>query len=142
MSSYFVRYTSNPEADLNRGFSFVGYMLFSTKESALENIADLSGAAYETEDFDFAAWAEDNEHLVGQDNVTDKWGQIRSGLCGYGPFDSVEAAKMAIENGDCAGGTVTISSGAIFEGNQTLDYSIDGQDEGVTFRPVAIVATF
>lgn len=135
---YFIRFTENAEADLERGYSFVGYMLFDTAEAALENIADLTGEAYE-DNFDLDAYIEDNSDLVGQDNVTGQWGQVRSGLCGFGPYASIEDAREALAAG--INTTVLTREGAIFEGSQTFS-SIDGQDEGITFRPVAIVETF
>lgn len=139
MTEYFLRYTENAEADIERGYSFVGYMLFETEREALENVADLTGAAYEDEDFDLAGWCDENAHLVGQDNTTGRWGQRRSGLCGYGPFASVEEAREFIgEGGDC-----TTQNGAIFSGFEVLrDSEVDGQDEGITFRPVEIIEVF
>lgn len=136
--SYFIRFTQNTEADLERGYSFVGYMLFDTAESALENIADLTGEAYE-DDFDLDTYIEDNRDLVGRDNVTGKWGQKRSGLCGFGPYASIEEAREALEAGIDT--TVIFPGGAIFEGSQTFS-QIDGQDEGVTFRPIAVAEKF
>lgn len=137
---YFVRYTSNPQADLERGYSFVGYALFSTREIALETLAENLGK-FDAENFDLTTWAEDYDYLVSQDNTTGKWGTRRSGLCGYGPFESVEAAREAMAAGETSG-TVSGGAGAIFEGIETYDRLMDGQDEGVSFKPVAIVETF
>lgn len=141
MSSYFVRYTDNPEADLERGFSFVSHSLFSTREIALAEIAELTGAAYDTEDFDLTAWMEDNDQLVGQDNVTGLWGQRRSGLCGY-EFATLEDAREFAATGQGSGIAAASSAhGAIFTGYWKHDER-DGQDDGVSFFPVAIVETF
>jgi len=133
-TQYFKRFTANAQADLERGYSFVGYMLFSTMEAALENIADLSGEAYE-DNFDLEAYIEDNSDLVAQDNVTGKWGQRRSGLCGFGAYETAEEAIAADVSYGLGGSVVPV----IFEGEWVFDSNVDGQDEGVTFRPIRIV---
>lgn len=132
-TQYFKRFTENAQADLERGYSFVGYMLFSTMEAALENIADLTGEAYE-DNFGLETYIEENSHLVAQDNVTGKWGQRRSGLCGFGPFESIEEAIADSSTYGLGGPVVPV----IFEGEWVFDSNIDGQDEGVTFRPIRI----
>jgi hypothetical protein len=132
--TFFVRYTSNPEADLERNFSFVGYMLFDTAEAALENIADLTGAAYESEDFDLESWRENNLHLVGQDNVTGKWGQKKSGLCGFGGFETVEEAREFSKNHAYA-----VSTGAIFEGTEVWG---EMEEDETFFRATRIAEVF
>ncbi|GMU26399.1 MAG: hypothetical protein AMXMBFR16_13040 [Candidatus Uhrbacteria bacterium] len=138
MTEYFVRYTCNPGDDIRRGYSFHGYMLFRSKRSALENIADLSGAAYEVEDFNFQRWARENSWRVAKDPATKKWGQRRSGLCGFGPFSEIEEAReFAREN--CYG---LYDHGAIFTGVEVFDQDTDGEDEGVTFKPLSIVEEF
>jgi hypothetical protein len=137
--AYFIRHTNNPEADLERGYSFVGYQLWSTKELALETLAENLGVAYE-EDFDLDAFAEDNDHRVGQDNVTSKWGTVRSGLCAYAEYETLEEAQAALVEGDyahAAGGDFA-QFAVIYEGNRTFNYDIDGQDEGATFKPQSI----
>jgi hypothetical protein len=138
--SYFIRHTNNPEADLQRGFSFVGYQLFTEREAALYNLADVTGEMYEDEDFDLAAWSDDNDHRVGQDNVTRMWGTRRSGLCAYGEYESLEDALEALREGDyaaAAGGDFTEFT-VVFEGVRTFNQELDSQDEGITFKPSRI----
>ena len=120
---FFLRFTDNAQADLERGYSFAGYMLFQTRERAVAEFSLLDG-----EDFD-----EDN---IAQDNVTGMWGRRLSGLCGFGPFESTNEAAAAVdEHRHSYGG-----SPSIFEGIESFDPSIDGSDdEGARFTPLGIV---
>lgn len=150
--SYFIRNTNNPEADLERGFSFVGYLLFDSENSAFSHLADASGDAYDeqilrwhhTEDSEFELdmewYADEKCGFVGRDNVTGKFGIRRSGLCAYAEFDTLEEAKIALEEGDyiSAAGGEFAEFAVIFEGVYTHDQEMDGQDEGITFSPKSI----
>lgn len=120
---YFLRFTDNAQADLERGFSFAGYMLFPTRERAIEEFA-----MYDGDDFD--------EDLIAQDNVTGMWGRRLSGLCGFGGFDSADEARAVIEEyAGRYGGQPTI-----YEGEESFDFDIDGSDdEGARFTPKAIL---
>lgn len=138
-STYFIRHTNNPEADIERGFSFVGYQLFSSREAALETVAENVGAA-DMEDFDLEKWLDNNDRLVGQDNITGLWGQRRSGLCAFAEFETLTEAQIALETGDygdAAGGDAATFA-VIYEGFRTFDSELDGGDEGLSFAPIAV----
>lgn len=123
---FFIRFTNQPEADLERGFSFAGYMLFDTREQAIEEFSFLDG-----DDFD--------EGLVAQDNTTGMWGRRLSGLCGFGGFDSVEEATEAIPEYEDRM-YYNPQTAVVFEGVDSWDSSIDGSDdEGARFAPTKIV---
>ena len=139
MAQYFIRYTGNVQADMERGYSFVGYSLVATKEAALTQLAEYTGEAFE-DDFDAEAWNDENEHRVGQDNSTGLWGTVRSGLCGYGAFESIEDAIEAMNDPMCQYHATKFC--AIFEGRQTYNQELDGLDDGQTFRPISIIRTF
>lgn len=138
--AYFIRHTNNPQADLERGYSFVGYQLFSDRETALETLAENTGEAFE-ENFDLESFIEDNAHRVAIDNVTGKWGARRSGLCAYVGFETEEEALETLIYGEyisAAGGDFA-QYAVIFEGHYTSNQELDGQDEGCTFKPTRIV---
>lgn len=138
--SYFIRHTSNPEADQSRGFSFVGYQLFSSREIALETVAENLGVA-DSDHFDIEKWSEENEWRVGQDNVTLLWGQRRSGLCAYAEYETLDEAVEALLSGDygnAAGGDAATYA-AVFEGRRTFDADLDSGDDGCTFAPQNIL---
>lgn len=118
MSSYYLRYTADAQGDLEVGVSFVGYMMYATQEEAIEEHGD-------------------RDDLIVFEKRCGKWGRAHSGLCGFGPFVSVEEAEVAIDrNGQYAGyGSVPA---AIFEGVDSFDFDIDGSDEGPFFAPLAI----
>lgn len=139
MSQYFLRYTGNPQADLERGFSFQGYYLVATREAMLRDLAEMVGDS-SNEEFDQEAWNEENDYRVAQDNITKMWGVRRAGLCGFGSFDSIEEAIEAMSDTDCQ--YHATSHAAIFEGTKVYDQELDGLDDGITFRPLSIVATF
>jgi hypothetical protein len=137
MTSYFIRYTGNPSADQERGYSFVGYNLFETEKAALETLAQYD-TKYNDDDFSFEAFADENDYRIAKDNVTGKYGIKRSGLCGFGEFDSVEDA---IENmSDPRYQYHATQFAVIFEGVKVYDADTDGLDDGITFRPVSIAA--
>lgn len=140
--TYFIRHTNNPEADLKRGFSFVGYQLFSSREIALETVAENTGAA-DDYNFDLEKWSDGNDYLIGQDNITGLWGQRRSGLCAYAEYETLQEAQEALEAGDYgnAAGGDAVQFAVIYEGFRTFDSELDGGDEGLTFAPVSIALT-
>lgn len=138
--AYFIRHTNNPQADLERGYSFVGYQLWSSEHIALETLAENTGEAF-VDGFDLELYADDNAHRVGQDNVTGLWGTRRSGLCAYAEYETEQAARAALDEGNykhAAGGDFA-QFAVVFEGTPTFNQELDGQDEGCTFRPVRIV---
>jgi len=118
---FFVRFTTNPGADLERGFSFAGCQLFTTRERAVAEFVELHG---------------DDEELIAQDNVTGMYGRRLSGLCGFGPFDTASEAKAAVESlrGNYTG------QHAIFMGDESWNPDIDGSDdEGIRFIPASVI---
>lgn len=119
---YFLRFTNNPQGDLERGYSFVGYQLFDTRDQAIAEFVELQG---------------DDEELIAQDNITGMWGRRLSGLCGFGPFDSIEEALDSIgEYPNYNFGSPAV----VFDGKECWDTSIDGRDdEGARFTPTSIV---
>lgn len=138
--TYFIRHTNNPEADLKRGFSFVGYQLFSSREIALETVAENTGAA-DDYNFDLEKWSDGNDYLIGQDNITGLWGQRRSGLCAYAEYETLDEAIEALLSGNygnAAGGDAATYA-VIFEGVRTFDSDLDSGDDGCTFAPHNIV---
>lgn len=133
--AYFIRFTHNPNADLERGYSFVGYQLEKTRDEAFELLAQNQGDFY-NDDFDMAAFVDENDDRIAQDNVTGMWGIRRSGLCGYGEYETVEAAIADSETlSDQYAGMKYMT---IFEG-RAVRSEMDGQDDGATFIPTAIV---
>lgn len=118
---FFVRFTTNPQADFERGFSFAGYQLFAARSRAVAEFVELHG---------------DDVELIAQDNVTGMWGRRLSGLCGFGPFDTAAAAETAVESlrGNYTG------QHAIFAGVESWNPDIDGyDDEGTRFIPTSII---
>lgn len=116
---YFIRFTTNAQADLERGYSFAGYQLFDSREKAVAEFVELHG---------------DDEDLIAQDNVTGMWGRRLSGLCGFGPFASAEEAVASVNSyrGNYNG------THAIFRGIESWNPDVDGSDdEGVRFIPEA-----
>lgn len=133
--TYFIRFTHNPNADLERGYSFIGYQLEDTREEAFELLAENEGDLYR-DDFDMATYMDENDDRIAQDNVTGMFGIRRSGLCGYGEYETVDEAiaDSATLSEQYAG----MKYMAIFEGSAVRS-DMDGQDDGITFKPTAIV---
>lgn len=123
--AFFVRFTNNVQADLERNYSFVGYMLDNTKEESMEEHAMLLGVD-----------ADDVEEYIKQDNVTSKWGYARQGLCGFGEYETIEEAKTALDE---IGAYGAYKNGAIFEGEICNEQT---QDDGITFKAVRVVDVF
>lgn len=137
--TYFIRHSNHPKADLERGFSFVGYQLFSARETALETMAENTGAV--EDDFDLDRYDEEYGHKIAQDNVSGLWGQRRSGLCAYTEYETLDEAINALQKGDygAAAGGDFAAFAVIFEGTRTFDPDLDGLDDGCTFAPRQIV---
>lgn len=140
--AYYLRFTTNPQADLERGYSFHLYLLFDSKRDAAEWRADQE-EVIEKYDCDLDAYLEDHDEifdLIGQDNITGKWGFVRSGLCGFGPYDSIEEAEGDVsEIVEKFGLQYNSGTIAIYEGIDTWNLELDELDEGTTFRPVALI---
>lgn len=79
-TDYFIRFAPSSEylqCDLERGYSFSGYQFFQTREDAEEYFED-----------------EDPEQIAEHSDGT--FGLALDGLCGFGPYESVEEAEAAI----------------------------------------------
>lgn len=124
MSSYYLRYTADAQGDLAVGVSFVGYMMYATQEEAIEEHS-LSGAGC------------DEDQIIFEER-SQKWGYAHSGLCGFGPFETIEEAEAEISRDAQYAGYGSVPA-AIFEGVDSFDFDIDGCDEGPFFTPLAVV---
>jgi len=133
--AFFIRHSNNPEDDLKRGYSFVGYSLWPTKELAFEALAEYTSEM--TDDFNLTDYMEENDYRVAQDNTTGLWGSCRSGLCAYTQYTTLEDAIEALDNDDygCGGGGELAQYAVIFEGYKVYDQELDGLDSGISFRP-------
>lgn len=138
MTEYFVRYTTNPEDDLKRGYSFDGYAMYSTPEEVAE---ELGIENYEVADYG------DNPQYYKARNVTaiapadaegTLYGVMLYGLCGFGPFDTIEEAREAdvdsLYDGIEGGGVKKV----IFAGDEIGDWRVF-EKGSTTFKPEAIV---
>lgn len=135
--SYFLRFTANADADLERGYSFISYVLENTRLEMAQTFAELTGKA-DDDDFDVQVFADENDDRFAQDNVTGMWGARRSGLCGFGPFDSIKEALAAINSDDLSQywGQPTLN---IFEGEGSYDER-DANEMDTAFVPSGIAA--
>lgn len=121
MTQYFVRYSDSRQwlqDDLQRGYSFRAYQFASSPEELCEEFG------YDIEDdgslFDI------QEHSNGQ------YGFALAGLCGYGPFESVEQAELEARNGSYG----VYSVCGIYEGRSV---GLDDDSLAELFRPTALV---
>lgn len=125
MSEYFVRYSDSLEwlqDDLERGYSFHSYQFASSVEELLEE------AGYDLDECDVNELAEELNVLP---HGNGSYGFGLSGLCGFGPFESVEQAEEETRNGSYGAYTVR----GIFEGSSAgLD-----PDTHVLFHPYSLV---
>ena len=116
---YFIRFVQSEEYalhDLERGFSFVDYNFFDSAEDVVE--------FYALEDADEVA-----ELAPG------RFGIALNGLCGFGPFETVEEARA--EGLDRRGyNGVDWPGFAIFTGSYVEDTRVW---DGDCFRPTALV---
>jgi len=119
MSSYYLRYTTDPEGDMKLGFSFVNYIMFSDYDEAVE---------------EFENFGEDVSELVFEER-SQKWGLPHNGLFGY-RFETLEEAKAAIGSdnyADPGNRYATIYLGEYCENGRPLD------NDGDMFTPISIV---
>lgn len=137
---YFTRFTANPQEDLELGHSFVGYQMASSKHIILSILAENDGVDVDADDFDFEAFAEDNEHRIAYSPASKMWGIRRSGLCGFGPFETLEEAESAVNDPDYQYHFTPYC--VIYTGHCTYDQELDGLDDGRTFRPMSIAKIF
>jgi hypothetical protein len=86
MAEYFIRFGACEEwlrCDLERGYSFSAYDFYSTREEAEESDAILY-------------FGVDPEQIA--QNSNGQWGIALDGLCGFGPFDTIEEAEEAAQD--------------------------------------------
>lgn len=122
---YFIRFAQSAEhltCDLERGYSFRLYQFWSTRAAALDSdLVEFYGVDPETL----------AEHDDGQ------FGFALPGLCGFGPFDSLDEAEAeARERGGY--NLVEWPVAGIYTGRYVEE--ADAGD-GQVFRPTALVRT-
>jgi hypothetical protein len=126
MTQYFVRYSDTKEwleADAERGYSFHSYQFANSAEELLEEWYPDRLEDEEVEDL--VDEMDIREHSNGQ------FGFALNGLCGYGPFDSLEEAEEESRNGSYG----IYTTCGIFEGYEAgLD-----PDNNQLFRPTKLV---
>lgn len=118
MTEYFIRFSDCPqwlEDDARRGYSFNAYQFADSPEDFEEMYGDYSG--------DLAQ------------NSNGQWGIALDGLCGYGPFETLEEA----EEKACRGSYGIYTVCGIFTGREVYD---PRNDEGTCFVPASLVKTF
>lgn len=126
MTQYFIRYAANEqhhECDAARGYSFAYYQFAATPE---ELLAEYLGIDEVTED--------DIDRYNVAPTSDGQYGFALAGLCGYGPFESIEDAREAARNGSYGSYDVA----GIYEGYEA---GVD-DDCNVLFKPTRLVETF
>lgn len=123
-TNYYIRFVKSQKqakADLRRGFSFVDYILFDTRQDVLDHFG--------IEDASEVHLARDNGEMKG------RWGIALNGLCGFGPFASEEEAEVAARTRRGYNG-VEWPMAAIYTGHHRSDNRV--WDGGV-FAPETLV---
>ena len=114
----YIRFTNEPQKDLERGFSFAGYEMYSSKKEA---------------EAAFAEYGDSDK--VAQDNVTGLWGRRLSGLCGF-EIESIDDVDSVINEEM----NYRRNYAVVYEGYNSFDSDFDGgDDEGSHFTPSSIV---
>ncbi len=119
-TDYFVRYVLSPaqaRRDLRRAYSFSGYAFFPTKREAREYWQDLGVA---------------DPALA---RCREGWGLRLDGLCGFGPFETVEEAEEFARSSR-GYNDVEYPAAAVYSGRWLCQ--ADGGD-GEVFRPDRLV---
>ncbi|GIV86610.1 MAG: hypothetical protein KatS3mg054_0639 [Chloroflexus sp.] len=139
MNEYFVRFIFEKEQaqkDLERGYSFAGYAMYNSPAEVAE---EMGIESYEIADYG------DNHQYYSARGVTaiapvDKegslWGVMLNGLCGFGPFDTVEEAEEFARKGSSLYNSHVYPFAVIFEGRENDDWRVD---DGDCFTPISIV---
>ena len=116
-TDYFVRFVQNKSQarrDLRRGYSFSSYVFLPTKK--------------ETREY----WEENGVENPGLARCDQGWGLKLDGLCGFGPFETIEEAESyAREKKGYAG--VEWPAAAIYTGSH-----IGSVADGDLFRPAKL----
>jgi hypothetical protein len=126
MAQYFVRFSDSKEwleADAARGYSFHSYQFANSAEELLEewypDRLENEGVEDLVDEMDI------REHSNGQ------FGFALNGLCGYGPFETLEDAEEESKNGSYG----IYTTCGIFEG---CEAGLD-PDNNQLFRPTKLV---
>lgn len=128
MTQYFIRYSDSEQwlqDDAKRGYSFAAYKFDNSIEELLEE------EGYDLDEYDIDDLA---ERLNVREHSNGTYGFALNGLCGYGPFESIEEALEESRNGSYGAYTVC----GIYEG---YDRGFD-EDLAQLFTPVALVQVF
>lgn len=127
--AYYIRYSDSEQwlqDDLKRGYSFKSYSFDSSAEALLEEMGyDLDEGNVD----DLIEQYDIREHSNGQ------YGFALNGLCGYGPFETVEEALEESRNGSYG----IYTTCGIFEGYHR---GIDFDSNATLFHPVKLVKVF
>lgn len=122
-TDYFVRFVLSPpqaRRDLRRGYSFSGYIFHKSLAEAMDFWSDFRPV--DRSDFG---------------RCDQGWGLKLDGLCGFGPFETIEEAEeVASENRGYGDGTGYWPMAAIYIG--TYVGQADGGD-GDMFRPSKLI---
>lgn len=134
MTQYFIRFAwceAYLQNDLKRGYSFHAYKFY-------DSLMDWADEWSEIEDMESE---EEIETFLLEDcgiaqNSDGRWGVARPGLCGYGPFETIEEAEEeAREKQSYLGMDVC----GIFTGYGVYDDRLDEMES--VFRPTSLVKT-
>lgn len=115
MAEYFIRFSDSEEwlkCDAERGYSFNAYQFAASPEEFEEMYGEYSGELAR--------------------NSNGQWGIALDGLCGYGPFESLEEAEEESHNGSYG----IYTTCGIFTGREVYD---PRNDDGTCFVPNALV---
>lgn len=118
MAAYFIRFSDNEawlKCDAERGYSFNAYQFADSPEEFGEMYGEFDGELAQ--------------------NSNGQYGIALDGLCGYGPFETLEEAEEKAHNGSY--GIYTVAG--IFAGRESYD---PRNDEGTCFVPTSLVKSF
>lgn len=118
MTEYFIRFSDCAqwlEDDANRGYSFNAYQFADSPEDFEEMFGEYSGELAQ--------------------NSNGQYGIALDGLCGYGPFETLEEAEEEARNGSY--GIYTFAG--IYTGREVYE---SRNDDGTCFVPTSLVKTF
>jgi hypothetical protein len=139
--AYYIRFTDEAQKDLDRGYSFVGFLAGDTEEGLILELSVLAGEYDYNEDCPRADYVDEIEWRIAQHD-NGQYGIAYNGLLGYGPFETIEAAKEELSHRRNLGHFKNYdnSNAVIFEGTPVHD-DFQQQDDGDMFKAIAIVWT-
>lgn len=133
--AYFIRQSSSPEKDIERGFSAVGsHVLGSDEESAMRELALLNGIDADDDPTEYRRF--ENAHEVAFHAELGGYVQPRRGLCAHAEFETLDEAREAFQSRSFV---VQADAGAegdfyAFEGSYVYENSELSLDDGCVFR--------